>query len=37
MLGHYNAILTLHTYTLATRQIQEKVVEKIGNFMVQVT
>lgn len=36
MLGHYDAGFTLRTYTHATRQIQDKVAEKIEDFMEQV-
>ena len=36
MLGHYDAGFTLCTYTHATRQMQQKAAEKMGNFMAQV-
>ena len=36
MLGHYDAGFTLRTYTHATRQMQQKAAEKIGDFMAQV-
>ena len=36
MLGHYDAGFTLRTYTHATRQMQQKAAEKMGNFMAQV-
>ena len=36
MLGHYDAGLTLRTYTHATRQMQEQAAEKMGSFMEQV-
>ena len=36
MLGHFDAGLTLRTYTHVTRQMQESTAEKMGNFMAQV-
>ena len=36
MLGHYDAGFTLRTYTHATRQMQDKAAETMGNFMEQV-
>ena len=33
MLGHYDAGFTLRTYTHATRQMQDKATETMGNFM----
>lgn len=37
MLGHYDAVFTLRTYTHATRQMQDSAAEKMGSFMEQVT
>ena len=36
MLGHYDAGFPLRTYTHATRQMQQKAVEKMGSFMAQI-
>ena len=36
MLGHFDAVFTLRTYTHVTRQMQESAAEKMGNFMAQV-
>ena len=36
MLGHYDAGFTLHTYTHATRQVQNQAAETKGSFMAQV-
>ena len=36
VLGHYDAGFTLRTCTHATRQMQQKAAEKMGNFMAQV-
>ena len=36
MLGHFDAGITLRTYTHVTRQMQESAAEKMGNFMAQV-
>mgnify|MGYP002338664026 FL=1 len=36
MLGHYDAGLTLRTYTHATRQKQDEAAQTMGSFMAQV-
>ena len=36
MLGHYDAGLTLRTYTHATRQKQDEAAQAMGSFMAQV-